>query len=562
MALSRISRSRAADLGSFVASLGRRILEGESVRFVVHCVLILALVVLVRSVFSSRLPAVTYEATSILQWLVDRDLETIEAGAQHQMPAVPKLLFLVIPTGLLLLSGARITWDQWTAGRSLRVLILILLGMMVWAGATFDYNLYLLHLHLSDRLLLVALAILSWKTPLAVPFATLWSIVMIREPYIPIPLDDFDWRPVGEMLIVFSCFTWLSFRRSFDTKHFLWAALGVWASYYYIGGTAKIFYGSTFSWLLEDHLTNLAIGSHVRGWLGFVPSEIFVGAMTRIRPYDIVFAVYTIVFEVGALFCFHIHPRVARIWLLGCALLHVGIFAMTGVFFWKWLGANLALYWFVRRGRGERVLRDMCRSKAGILLAVAALYYSENKIWFYPQSGVAWYDSRFMENYVLVAVGSKTGARYVVDPVSITPMEMHWTQGRLCYATAEPSLTGIYGITGSLDVYRAMETLQAPAQALDLFRTAGRCADPSQEKVFDDFMKRYFGNMNKYGRPHRWISWIGRPKHLWLQVRGKLYKQEEPIARIELWRELVVEHGGKLHRLDIRKLRQVPIPQP
>ena len=75
---------------------------------------------------------------------------------------------------------------------------------------------------------------------LAVPFAVRWAIVMIKEAYIPITLDDFDFRPVPEVIIVFSCFLWAGLLRGFKTKHFLFAGIACWASYYYAAGVAKL----------------------------------------------------------------------------------------------------------------------------------------------------------------------------------------------------------------------------------------------------------------------------------------------------------------------------------
>ena len=75
-------------------------------------------------------------------------------------------------------------------------------------------------------------------------------------------------------------------------------------------------------------------------------------------------------------------------------------------------------------------------------------------------------------------------------------------------------------------------------------------------------MVRYFGNLNKYGRPHRWLSWIGRPQHLWVQQQGDLYDMQEPVKKIELRREVVVHQGGKLHGFGPKTVNTLSIPIP
>jgi hypothetical protein len=67
--------------------------------------------------------------------------------------------------------------------------------------------------------------------------------------------------------------------------------------------------------------------------------------------------------------------------------------------------------------------------------------------------------------------------------------------------------------------------------------------------------------VNRRGRPHRWISWIGRPTHLWTQPRGRLYALQEPVEKIELWRELLIYHGGKIHHLENKQVHEVAIPR-
>src|SRR5690606_35735148 len=152
-----------------------------------------------------------------------------------------------------------------------------------------------------------------------------------------------------------------------------------------------------------------------------------------------------------------LHPRVTRWWFFGAFVLNFGIFVMSGICFWKWMVVSLGA--FIWLGRSGRPLIDRMHSlKLPLLLGIVSIYYGNERIWYYPQTRVVWYDTRLMENYQIYAVG-ESGERYLVPPTYFEPMDMHFTQGRLCYATDnERSASGIYGSSGN---YRMMKQLEA-----------------------------------------------------------------------------------------------------
>jgi len=541
-----------------VRSFLERVWNREDVQFIAHCVVLLAMMVVLRPMFTALVPSSDYRAPSILWELLRDDVAGVVTAARSKRPTVPSLLFLVVPTAAFLLAGLKIRWEQWEYGKALRNLIIALLAILAWSGATFPYNMYLNQGHFLDRAALIAFTGLSWRFPLALPFAVRWAWVMLRESYVPIFLDDFDFRALHEVMVVAACFVWASFIRTMKPAHFLLVGLGVWASYYYAAGVAKVFYGPTWSWLVDDHLSNLSFGAYVRGWVGFIPETTFVAINDFMRHLDFPLAVFTLVFELGALFGFFINRRLAQVWTALAFIFQFGIFVMTGICFWKWMLTNLAFFVFLSRG-GAPIYNQMSRYKLVTLFAIAMVFFSREKIYFNPQTGVAWYDTRMVENYTLHAVG-QSGESYLISPQWLSPMDMHFVQGRLCYATNERSVTSIYGVTGNYNAMMALESLENAEDALALANRGRRCNDPTGRKHFEDFFKTYFGNLNKHGRKHRWVAWLGRPDHLWVQPRGNLYDMQEPVSRVELWREIVVKHEGEVHRFDKRRVKVVEIP--
>ena len=547
-----------------LADLGRGVLQQifgrDAGQALLHVVLLLGAIILLRPLFMADIPAGHYETPSIVVSLILEDLMILHRAATNTTPTAPRILFLLVPTALFYFTRRRLTWDDWEHGRSMRAAMMVVIGMMAWAAATLPYNVYFDQAHFFDRFLLASLALATWSTPLAAPFAARISIVMLKQANFPIGQDTFDYRAIADILVVFSSFVWVSYKRGFHPKHFLLLALAVFGSYYYSTGVAKWNFGPKYSWLLENRLSNLTASAYAHGWLGFIPERWFMPFLTFLRRFDVPLAVVTLIIEYGSLVAFFLRPTLTRVWLVLCCVLHIGIFLMSGIFFWKWAVTNLALYFWLRRGGGAQVLRAMCQNALNLAFGIAVVYFSIERIWFAPQIGVAWYDTRFMEHFEIHVVDAN-GSKYLMHPESFAPGEVHWEQGSFCYATiGERSLTGIYGTTYSYDIFRAIEGIKAPKEALAMHRRAPICDNPQWRKTFDDFAQRFFGNLNhRGGFPHRWLRWIGSPTHIWIHPQGVLYEGKAPVVRVEVWRTLVLHHEGALHRLEHKLVRSVDI---
>lgn len=546
-----------------ITTVIKRQFELEALNYVLHCMALIALLIVVRPMFTSAVPHSIYQQPSVVWGLLDFDISLLTKAAQGRRPAVPLFLFLVIPTAVFLIAGRKVRWTDWEHGKAFRNAVMAILIMLAWSGSTFDYNIYLDQLHGIDRLLLIGATVVAWRTPLAVPFATRLAIVLIKESYVPIPQDDFDYRPTAELMVVLSAFTWASYKRSFKPKHFLLVALGAWASYYYVAGMSKWNYGNNLSWYYDNHLSNFAVSAFGRGWLDMLSDNTVAAVVEQVSRFDKPMAAFTLVVELGALVAFFLHPKLTKLWLLLCCLLNFGIFTLTGVFFWKWMLANIALAWWIHRG-GAPVAKQMCRYWLVAAFGVLTVYYSANRIWYFPQRGVVWYDSPFVDDFEIHAVGA-SGNRYMIDPNFFAPSDMHWAQGALCYFTKERIISGIYGTTGSRSMIMRLQQATSPADAEKLLRRGGQCTrgrNVTFKKRGDLFLKTFFRNLNRHGkRPHRWITWLGRPTHLHLQPQGTMYDFQEPVEKIEIWREKIFHYDNKIHRWPRKLVYTLDIPK-
>ncbi len=561
-ARSHFSSEAMAALGPKLAAWARHQVSADALSALLHVAVLLVLVSLFRPLFFQAVDATHYHASSIFVSMAKADLALIASSAPKNVPVVPQLLTFLVPMALFFVAGRKLRWTDWEHGKALRVFTLGVVLMLCWSGATSPYNLYLGLEHGLDRLLLVACGLLSIRFPIFVPLAVKMSIVMIKEAYVPTPLDDFDFRAPAELVIIFSIFVWASLSRSFKPAHFLVVGIGSFAAFYYLAGIAKVNIGPTGSWLNENHVSNVGMSGYVHGWLSIVPESAFLQFDALARRFDYWMAFYTLFIEVGAIVGLYLFRQLTRWWFLGLFLLNFGIFAMSGICFWKWMATSvLAFVWIGRSGKP--LIDRMLEYKLPLLLGLAAIYWSGSRIWYYP-TAVAWYDTRLTENYEIYAIG-ESGNRYLVRGNYFQPTDMHWSQGSLCYATDGRAMTGIYA-TGSYSTMRALETI-TPEEMEKRHLRARSCRNKKLQARYDDFMRRFFGNLNRGGQRLTFLNWVGRPRHIWSWPKGQLndgqnevFDAQEKVAKVELWMNLVFHHDGKLHRTEPKLTHTVEIP--
>ena len=539
----------------------------EDVQFIAHCLLILALLVMVRPLMGQKIPQSIYAADVILWEVISKDIDLLIDNARRGRPGMPRFLYLLVPTVFVWFSKRKLRWEDWEHGKSMRLIVMAFVVTMAYSTATFDYNLYLMRLHALDRLLVVGLAILSWYRPLAVPWAGAWMIIMIFEADVGAPTrhDDFDWRPLGEVLMVFSCFIWLSVRRTFKARHFLFLALMCWGSYYFWAGWAKFKYAQTpLHWIQENAISNFMIAAYIRGYLSFIPEDTWVSMVQIVRKTDAWSLGFTVAAEVGTMLLLTVHPRLARIWLLAVTMFNGGVAILAGVFFWKWMVVSLSMWWVLRTVEGKKLHKQLFKHFAIPLFAMALLWFASTRIYFYPQTRVFWWQTSFNEVFNLYAIG-ESGKKYTVELSDITPMQVILLFENFQYISKKRFLTGVYGNTGGYSIFKALNEMKTPEEATKLANRRSRSRyNKKRQQQFDRLFSTWFHNVNKYGKQHQWLGWLGRPDHVqihkrFMDLEHELYDMQEKIVTIEVWNQKVFFNGEKIFRLSNKKIHTIKV---
>ena len=116
------------------------------------------------------------------------------------------------------------------------------------------------------------------------------------------------------------------------TRELIFAAGCLIAAQYWGSGLGKL----RLHWIGHPHLDLLVFGAYANGWLGDWPSESIVKFSQLLAPATVPMMLFTLLIEWGAILLFWRRGAAIAL-LLGFALFHLGVFAVSGMFFWKWI---------------------------------------------------------------------------------------------------------------------------------------------------------------------------------------------------------------------------------
>ncbi|MEL7265002.1 MAG: hypothetical protein AAFP69_09400, partial [Planctomycetota bacterium] len=120
-------------------------------------------------------------------------------------------------------------------------------------------------------------------------------------------------------------------------------------SHYWITAFAKGWLGPHwYSWMIDNRLHHLAANAYSWGWAKFLPWSVWSRVVGITRRCEKPMQVFAFVLEAIAPLAL-LDIRIAMVLGIVWASFHVGIFLVSGLFFWEWIGTNLLLamlLWF------------------------------------------------------------------------------------------------------------------------------------------------------------------------------------------------------------------------
>ena len=471
-----------------------------------------------------------------------------------------KLFMLLLPTYALLATRTGLRWSDLEDGETFRPFLVGALLVWAWTPAFAHYNFYFDQPHTLDRLLILGLVALTWKTPLAWPFAHWLAVAMYGQMSVP-PLGDdrTDWMMVHDALLLFPVFLWTSIGRRPRMTHFLFIVLCNVGAYYFRPFISKLTSPPFGSWIWDNKLSNLFMASYAVGWLSFLPEGAvasFTRFLDKIQP---VLGTLVLAME-GCGLLFFLRRRVTMVALAGCALLHAAIFAFSGVFFWKWMALDVLLLLLVRRLDPKKLELFWLPRLFAPALALCVIVLSPER-WFDPPT-LTWFSGPLTRVMSLEAVGA-SGAHYRVAPAFMAPYYKLFPQSSFAFLSPGRTVAGIYGGCSRARCL-ALEKVRTEADLAAVEKAHGKVSyDDAKARGFDRFIAKFFAAANRRGTSFYWLALPHPPAHIWITARGVLYDFQEPVVEVDVVETLYLWDDVALRTIRPPKIiRAIPVGSP
>lgn len=453
----------------------------------------------------------------------------------------------------LIVIDRRVRWKTLGA-RWIKPVTLGCAAALAWSICTFGYNYFTNEFYLIDRLAIVVLLALSfWRPAFLLPLLIALMLFASQQRVSAGDLETTDKFPLLDLQIAF--IAWLTLRTVLPmrARTLLWFLAALQAINYIAPGIAKLTVGGSFEplvWVSENPMYALVATAAEHGWFYWMEPasvETVVGTSAFLTPLLAVMALSTEL-GIGVLI---LTRRGGAFALLGAIALHVGIFALTGILFWKWIFLDGLLIYALLASRTPQA-RSIRRPVAmAALIACFPLFAAPKRL--------GWLDTHVSEHYLIEVVTADGNVR-IVDQADMSPFDLTVEQGIFHYANTEPMLVADWGSVRDVSLARTINAADNEAALRKIVAAHGKVHFSEQKAAeLDAFLRTYFGHVNERNGSMRWLKWIGPPVHVLVRSGQPRFDFEEKVvaARLRFRRTLLVGHRHVT--VDDYIVREVPI---
>jgi len=476
------------------------------------------------------------------------------------------VVLLLAPFLALFLARRHIGWRDIDPGRHTRWFVVAVAGILTWSFTTYGVNLFYDQSHWLDRLLLLALWVALLIHPMAIVPFLVFMMCLATQGHFPLPEGSWMWpdkRLPLDVLVLFTSYLLLAagLRRRIKPMLLPFALLCLVGATYAHAAFNKVLLGpSWLTWVLHNDLSNLVVSSYLSGnWLRGLGEQGVLDLAGFVRAVGVPMAIGTLLAE-GAGLLLLIRWRLTQLVLVGFVLLHLGILATSGIFFWKWIAVDLALLVYLRLLRRDAAASDdpvvMERPSVHrpLLIAVgfAVMVFAPR---YFHNVPFAWFDTKLVNYFEIYGIG-ESDRSYRIDPRFFAPYELVVQQSRHFYAATGPVIVGTYGTTLNWRVAQALDEA-TPDTLEDVRRRFGRTGtSPRMAQMLFQFVHRYLTNAERRGGRSTALRLLAPPFHFQRAPFDNRYDFQEPLKAVEI-RFLEYLHGeGAIEKtLDVRIVR-------
>ncbi|MEO0325374.1 MAG: hypothetical protein AAF447_20630 [Myxococcota bacterium] len=462
------------------------------------------------------------------------------------------------------------SWDDVPAGDALRAFATPVCLALAWKAATKGVDPVFGNAHGAARVLVVAAALASAFSPAGMVLAllVLSSPFGVWQHHATLPMRLL--QAMATLVALLSAgpvrFEGLA---AGDGALFATPAAGVLflmtvpVSHYLITALAKGWLGPRpWSWVTDNRIHHLAASAYSWGWARFVPWPQWrrvIGAVKRIeKPMQLAAFAVELLAPLALL-----HPTLAVVLLQGWAAFHLGVFTLSGLLFWEWIVADLALSATVLMlpesvtalafGPGPLLL--------GCVFMVALPL--RHKLW--KPMPLGWWDTPLTQRMHWHVVG-ESGAVYAVTNDFMDPHERIYGKVHGCFLATAPVCTYHLGEVYKHDLRDAIRRAGPTLEGLEPVRRQFGIQPRSEAMAARHraYLRAFFGALNGGARKSvlpGWLRWLKAPGgqvFYWNEL-PKYRRQEKVTALRVVFREEYFD-GEELVRLRDEVALELALP--
>lgn len=440
-------------------------------------------------------------------------------------------------------------WRALEHGTMLRTATVLLAALLAWPLVTAGYNHYFDQAYVADRLLLLALVPLAWWRPvfllafLPLCYALLGQTLepAVGGSVLPHKLQ------LSHALGIVAAATLIhgatGVRRTMPLLAVLVCFVG---AQYWLPALAKL----RLDWLATNELHLMPVAAYAHGWLGTLTPEQVVAYAQALAPLDPVMRWSVVVIEAACVLI--LWRRGVTIALLAAVIaFHVGVLALCGLFFWTWIGLDLALVWLLWDRQRWPDLHSMPVFVTSAALILAAPLWSSAPL-------LGWYETPLVYSYRVDAT-FEDGHRETLHPDFFAPYEDVFGFAAFGYANPGHDVPlGSHGVTRDDALRDALSVRLEPA---DVFALEGppRRHDAGRTERLYALIGGYIANRNRNGDRLGWLHRWHPPSQVYDMRRLRTGLGPARIREAALVEETWYFNGESLERIRETELRVLNI---
>ncbi len=452
---------------------------------------------------------------------------------------------------VLVLKPLRASWTSYSSSPALRIMIGACVILLAWPYSTYDYNFYFDDSHWDGRVAVAMLGLLSCWRAAVIPIFLIVVTAVMHQFHYPLGGDSLSEQSlfVKILLLCWLCFLFKSWIGKKGEHDFLFLTLIVLASAYWTCGFGKL----RMNWISFGHIYHLLSATYANGWLGFLSPD-QIGHMSQwLAKLDWLMRFFVVIVEVGALFVWWRRWTVMT-FLAFWVCFHLGVFALSGILFWKWIVLEVGLLIFMLQSKTAKKLPFFNPAT----FVVSVLFIGAGKYLFQP-TNLSWYDSPVSYAFRFEGQG-EDGNVYEISPQLFNPYDYQFTMGAFRYLSESPTIPVVWGAVFDRAVaeevlkVRNLDDIRALEEELNQITF-----NPEKAQVMDQFIRRW---ADRYATEKRAAaSWerLKAPPQLVTFSRNNAYHGQVTLTKIDLY-QVTTLFDGKYRELEKKHLREITLP--